>query len=101
MLAVMRELKDPPRRALVTASGTASGLVDGGTGRPTISVDCGAPGRSVTSKTCWAFNTGTFSIRAGPLLQPPKLASIAFFTAAVSNLPATYKWDRCVPKFPA
>src|SRR5271165_6510861 len=99
MFEVMRELKDPPSNALVTPSGIASGLVGGTTGRPTISVDCGAPGRSVTSRTFFGLGDGTFSMRAGPLAQFPKLSWIDFFTAAVSNFPATYRCVLCAPKF--
>src|ERR1700676_5730439 len=100
MLAVMRELDEPPSSALVTISGMASGLLAGGTGNPIMMVDCGAPGRSVTSRTRCGFGVGTFSARAGPLLiHVPMLLEIAFFTAATSNLPATYTEVRLGLKF--
>ena len=47
----------------------ASGLVGGTTGSPTINVDCGAPGRSVTSRTFFALSDGHI-LNAGRAFRP-------------------------------
>src|SRR5216684_830074 len=94
MLDVIREPNDPPSNVFVTASGILSGLSALGTGKPTKIVDCAAPGRSVTSSTCFACVLGAAVAAALPLVQPEKLSAMAFFTAAPSNRPATYKCAR-------
>src|ERR1700716_3215260 len=97
MFAVIREANDPPSRELLTINRTLSGLVGPATGNPTYNVDCGAPGRSVTSRIFCVFGAAAFSSAVDPFAQPEKFSAIAFFTAAPSNFPATYKCARAAP----
>src|SRR5438552_16189198 len=90
----MREPNDPPSIAVVTAKGMASALVGPGTGNPTNSVDCAAPGRPVTSRTCCGLTLGLLIAGAAPFAEPLKLAAIAFFISGASNLPAKYECAR-------
>src|SRR5260370_13797794 len=101
MLDVIREPKEPPRSAFVTASGIASGLVGFGAGIPTIRVDCAAPGRSVTSKTRCGFTFGLLIIGSAPLLHPANVVATAFSISPAPNPPATYTRAPAPPNLPA